>query len=196
MIQLLMKNWGLLAVCSVLDSMISVTYFNHAENGIHTLKAVEFLGELTIAAGACTIAAGIWNSASPNRWLRILDGLVLDGLACVALGLVLTFWTGGIAFRTVALLIIVMSVSLGVDQSVTARSLPRPDAAKWLHGAAGEINKLDPTSSAQTFVWLGSYFGFSGICMLGIALREQREGHSRSGQPADRRTLANPRQAH
>jgi hypothetical protein len=124
---------------------------------------------------------------------------------------VLTFWTGGIAFRTVALLIIVMSVSLGVDQSVTARSLPRPDAAKWLHGAAGEINfgfsmvflavvlcliKLDPTSPAQTFVWLGSYFGFSAICMLGIALREQREGHSRSGQPADRRTLANPRQAH
>jgi hypothetical protein len=40
-------------VCSVLDSMISVTYFNHAENGIHTLKAVEFLGELTIGAGAC-----------------------------------------------------------------------------------------------------------------------------------------------
>jgi hypothetical protein len=31
--------------------------------------------------------------------------------------------------------------------------------------------KLDPSPSAQTFNWLGSYFGFTAICMVGLALR-------------------------
>ena len=30
--------------------------------------------------------------------------------------------------------------------------------------------KLEPSPSAQTVHWLGSYFGFSSICMLGLAL--------------------------
>jgi hypothetical protein len=30
--------------------------------------------------------------------------------------------------------------------------------------------RLDPGPSAQTFYWLGSYFGFGAICMLGLAL--------------------------
>jgi hypothetical protein len=29
--------------------------------------------------------------------------------------------------------------------------------------------KLDPASPGQTLLWLGSYFGFSAICMLGMA---------------------------
>jgi hypothetical protein len=31
--------------------------------------------------------------------------------------------------------------------------------------------KLDPSPSAQTFHWLASYFGFTAICMVGLALR-------------------------
>jgi hypothetical protein len=32
-----------------------------------------------------------------------------------------------------------------------------------------EAIKLDPASPGQTPLWLGSYFGFSAICMLGMA---------------------------
>jgi hypothetical protein len=57
---------------------------------------------------------------------------------------------------------------------------------EWLPGAAGVVSvgfavaflafvlrwiKLDPSPSAQTFYWLGSYSGFTAICMVGLALR-------------------------
>jgi hypothetical protein len=33
--------------------------------------------------------------------------------------------------------------------------------------------KLDSSPSAQTFHWLGSYFGFTAICMVGLALLDR-----------------------
>ena len=180
MLLALIKNWWLLALCGVLDAIISIIYFNHAGNGFHATGTVMLLGTLTLAAGACTIAAGIWSSRKGKSWF-----LVLNGLACSALGLIFTFWTGPLAFRTVALLIVVMAMSIGIYELATARTLQRHLADEWLLGAAGVVSagfalaflalvfgwiKLEPESPAQTLHWMGSYFGFSAICMLGLAL--------------------------
>jgi uncharacterized membrane protein HdeD (DUF308 family) len=180
LIQKLIQNWWLLALCGVLDAIISVIYFNHAGQGFHAMRTVVFLGKLTVAAGACTIAAGIWSSRNGKSWL-----LGLNGLACSALGLIFTFWTGPLAFRTIALLIVVMAMSIGIYELATARTLRRHLADEWLLGAAGVASvgfalaflafvfrwiKLEP-GPAQTLHWLSSYFGFCAICMLGLALR-------------------------
>jgi len=137
------------------------------------------MGVLALAAGACTIATGIWSSRNGQSWL-----LVLNGLACSALGLILTFWRGPLAFRTVALLIVVMAMSVGIYELASARAWRSHLADQWLLAAAGAISvgfalaflafvfrwiKLEPGSPAQTLHWLGSYFGFSAICMLGLA---------------------------
>ena len=184
MIQTLIKNWWLLALCGVLDAIISVIYFSHAGNGFRATGTVMFLGPLTLAAGACTTAAGIWSSRKGKFWF-----LVLNGLACSALGLIFSFWTGPLGFGTVALLIVVMAISIGIYEWATARTLRRHLADEWLLGAAGVASagfalaflalvfgwiKLEPESPAQTLHWLGSYFGFSAICMLGLALRPPR----------------------
>jgi len=115
---------------------------------------------------------------------------VLNGLAFGALGLILTFWTGPLAFRTIALLIVVMAMSAGIYKLATARTLRRERhvADEWLLGAAGLASvgfalvffafvfgwiKLEPRPS-QTVLWLASYFAFSAICMLGLGLRLHR----------------------
>jgi hypothetical protein len=174
MIQRVVRNWWLLGLCVALEAIIAITYFNYAGQHFNRSEIVP-VGELTLAAGICTIAAGILRSAEGKRWL-----LVLNGAACCALGLILTFVTT-IAFRTIALLMIVMAVSLGAHE--LAASGPRL-TRKWLPGTAGLVLvgfatwflafvlrwiKLDPTSPGESLLWLGSYFGFSAICMLGMA---------------------------
>ena len=136
-----------------------------------------------------------WEFQKGKSWL-----LLLNGLACSALGLIFTFWTGPLAFRTVALLIVLMAMSIGIYELATARTLRRHLADEWLLGAAGVASvgfasvffafvfrwiKLEPGSPAQTLHWLGSYFGFSAICMLGLALRLHSLGLSQSGQWED-----------
>ena len=187
MIPTLMRKWWLLALCGVLDAIISVMYLNHAGRGFATNTAIAFLGYLTLAAGAFAIASGILSLREGRSWL-----LVLNGLACSALGLILSFGTSRpIAFRTIALLIVVMAMSVGVYELAMARTLRRHLAREWLLGAAGVVSvgfalvflafilswiKLAPSPSGQTFHWLGSYFGFSAICVLGLALHLERLG--------------------
>src|ERR1035438_10612372 len=56
------KNWWLLALCGVLDAIIAVIYVNHAGSGFASYGALVLVCRLAVAAGACTIAAGIWGS--------------------------------------------------------------------------------------------------------------------------------------
>src|SRR3954467_8607590 len=70
------KRW-LLAVCAVLNAAVSVLYIvMQQENAPLTLHAwngiILWLGRLTVAAGACEIAAGIWKSASGRNCLLTL----------------------------------------------------------------------------------------------------------------------------
>ncbi len=198
MVQTLIKNWWLLALCGVLDAIMSVIYFIMQETDgpltFHSWSGtVVFLGELALAAGACTIAAGIWRSAKGKCWL-----LVLNGLALGAFGLIHFFTRFRIGFLTFALLIILMAMSIGILEFVIARTLRRQRhvADGWFLALAGVASvgfalaffalgfrwiKIEPGSHAD-LLWLGSYFGFSAICMLGLALRLHSLGPSQSGQ--------------
>lgn len=213
MIQTLIKNWLLLALCGVLDAIISVIYLImqdtdgpltfHSWNG-----TVVFLGKLALAAGACTIAAGILRSTNGKCWLLVLNGLALGALGLIQYG----FVRFRISFFTVALLIILMAMSIGILELVIARTLRRQRhvADGWFLALVGVASvgfalaffalgfrwiKIEPGSHADLF-WLGSYFGFSAICMLGLALRLHSQGLSQSGQREALPPLGNPKHAH
>ncbi len=212
-VQTPIKNWWLLGLCGVLDAIISVIYLVmqhqdgpltfHAWNG-----AVVFQGKLMLAAGVSTIAAGIWKPAKGKSWL-----LVLNGVACSALGLIFAFWTGRLAFTIVALLVVVMAMSIGAYALATARTLRRQHQllGEWLLAASGVASfafalafsafvfrwiKLDPASPGQSLRWLGAYFGFSAICMLGLALHLHGLGPSQPGEWEHSPVLADPKHAH
>jgi hypothetical protein len=185
-IKRLVSKWWWLGLCVASEAAISVAYFNYAAYGVHSSKVVVLLGALTLAAGVCTIAAGALSTTEGKRWL-----LVLNGLCCSSLGLYLTFWTRS-AFRTMALLMMVMAISLGTYELATAGLLRRHRASEWLTWAAGIVLlgfavvflafvfhwiKLNPASPAQTFLWLGSYFGFSAVCMLMMVRQPRKPVH-------------------
>lgn len=76
----LIKSWWLLALCAVLDAIISIIYLMRRDTDgtvtFHPWHATAvFLGKLTLAAGLCTIAAGLWNSRKGKSWLPVLNGL-------------------------------------------------------------------------------------------------------------------------
>lgn len=207
----LMKSWWLLALCGVLDAIVSVIYLILQNQDrplvFHTWKTtLLFLGLLTFSAGVCTIAAAIWSFGRGKPWL-----LVLNGLACGALGLIFTLWRGPLAFRTVALLIVVMAISLGIYVLAIARTLRRDGADEWLLSLAAvsalgfavafsgfvlRWMKLDPASPGQSLRWVGCYFGFSAICTPALALGLHRLRVSQSGQWEDLPALGNPKHAH
>lgn len=190
MTQSLVKSWWLLALCGVLDALFAVLIVLRGSPDvspnlhtlIHNRAALLQLGLLALAAGVCTIAASVWRSRKDNSWL-----LVVNGLACSSLGLLVALGASRpIAFRTIALVIVVMAMSIGLYELATARTLRGHLIDEWLLGAAGVVSvgfaavflafvlrwiELDPSPSAQTFNWLGSYFGFTAICMVGLALR-------------------------
>jgi hypothetical protein len=213
LIQTLTKNWWLLASCGVLDVIISVIYLIMLNQDgpltfHHWRGTVLFLSKLSVAAGVCTVAAGIWRSTKGKCWL-----LVLNGLALIALGVIYNGVPAGsrISFRSIALLIILMAICMGILEFVTARSL-RPQGrvadARFLD-LAGVVSvsfvlaffvlgfswiKLGPRSHAD-LLWLGSYFSFSAICMLGLALRLPRPGLLPSLSEESPANLRNPKHA-
>jgi uncharacterized membrane protein HdeD (DUF308 family) len=189
MSQNLMKRWSLPVLCSLLYATFSfMILFIWSPDGFRTLRtfansrsSIEQLGLVALAAGVCTVAIGIWNAREANSWL-----LVLNGLACSALGIMVALGASRpITFRSIALVIVVMAVSIGLYDLVAAKSLRGHRVDEWLLTAAGVVAvgfagvflgfvfgwiRLEPSPSAQTFHWLGSYFGFSSICMLGLVL--------------------------
>jgi uncharacterized membrane protein HdeD (DUF308 family) len=189
------KSWPLLALCSLFYAMLSlIVLLLLSPDGPPALRifvpsrnTAGQLGMLALAASICTIAGALASSGRSRSWL-----LGLNGVACGVLGLILIrSTTRPLAFRTVALLIVLMAVSIGVYELATARTSSGQRADKWLLAGAGAASvgfaaaflgfvlrwiPLEPSPSGQTFHWLGSFFAFSAICMLGLALRDFRPG--------------------
>jgi hypothetical protein len=190
MTRTLIKNWWLLALCGVLDGIISVIYLTMYDNGpadgpltIYSWTVV-FLNKFALAAGFCTIAAAIWRPAKGISWL-----LVLNGLAFSAYGLIPALSNNSLSFRPFALLIVVMAMSLGVLALAGARTMRHQGhgAEKWLFRLAGATSvgfalaflalangwiQLERRPFHPSFfLWLCLFFGFSAICMLGLAQR-------------------------
>ena len=91
-----------------------------------------FVNKLALAAGACTIAAGIWRSANGKSWLLVLNGLVLSVYGSMPL-----FWHGPLRFDFFALLLVVTAMTFGILALAIARTLRRRVADVWLFGLAG-----------------------------------------------------------
>jgi hypothetical protein len=214
LIQTLIKNWWLLASCGVFDAIISVIYaILYDADGPLAFPAWEgtimFLNRITLAAGVCTIAAGIFRSATGKSWL-----LVLNGLALSAYGLIPLVWRGPLSFLLFARLLVLMATTIGILQLVTARTLRRQRhvADGWFLGSAGAASfgfalaflalvfgciQLERRPfHPSVFLWIAFYFGFSAICMLWLGLRLHRLGPFQSGQWEALSPLGNPKPAH
>jgi hypothetical protein len=187
LIHTLGANRWLLAACGVLGAVLSVIYLlMQATNGPLTFhswrRTIVVQGVLALAAGACAIAAGLLRSKNGRCWLMAMNGGALGALGVIQVG----FTRVPISFLTIALLVIVMAVCLGVLELGIARGMRRQGrvADGWFFAFAGVVSigfaaaflalglrwtGIEPGSHAD-LLWLGAYFGFGAICMLAMAL--------------------------
>lgn len=180
MIKTLIKNWWLLALRGVLATLFSVTAFlmrSSAETFTLREFATEgmtvFLGLLALAAGLCTIAAGVWSVRDGKSWLLALDGL------CVSAAGVVLVWSHQITFSAVAFVLVALAITIGVAELGTARLVRRHVPDEWFLVLAGLTSLafglaflvIRPEGAGSILIWLGLYSGFSAVCMVGLALR-------------------------
>lgn len=191
MVQSSTRSWWLLALCGILEAMCSLMILVAPRSFDGSLALRRFvdsrsmllqMGILALAAGMCAIAAGLWSARRDSSWL-----LMLNGLGCSAFGAMVALGASRpVGFRSLALLVALAAASLGVFEGMAARRGRAHLAEEWLAGAAAVVSfafagvflafavrwiRLEPSPSAQTFNWLGSYFAFNSICMLGLAMR-------------------------
>ncbi len=180
MIRTLARNWWLLALAAVLDAVIAAIYLSHyvQDAGFHSMSSVVHMGEIALAAGVATIAAGLRQSPRSGSWLLLLNGFALGWLGILLTGL----FGDRIRFVTVALLIIAMGISIGALELL---SLRHHFGDAWLSITAAAVSvafvlafialalrwiKVEP-GSLLDLLWLGAYFVFSAIWKLSLALR-------------------------
>ena len=191
MTRTLIRNRWLLAFCGVLDAMYAVmNLFMFDTDGSLTLRrflrvgTVVHLGELALAAGVCTIAAGIWSSGKGKSWLLALNGVALSLYGLVSVS---PLPNRRISFLPFALLFVVMAMSIALFGLTTAQTLRRHVSDKRLLDLAGVASigfavgflvlgfgwiRLGQPPAFE--IWMSSYFAFSAICMIGLALRLNR----------------------
>lgn len=208
--QTLTKNWWLIALTGVLDAIASVIYlviYDTTPNVYGGIGMGMFVSRLALAAGVCTIAASIWRPAKSVSWLLLANGLVLSVYGSMPL-----FWRGPLSVRFFAQLIVVMALTFGILALTVARTLRGRVADEWFFGLAGAasvgfalaflafvnhwIQLERRLYHPSFFLWLCFYFGFSAICMLGLALRLHKLSTSQSNQWNPPTPLVNPKHAH
>jgi hypothetical protein len=117
--------------------------------------------------------------------------LAPSGIACTVLGLILTFWRGPVRFQTIALLIVLMAVGIGLYEFAAARvRRPGHQTARWLPAVHGLVTaafvcaflasgfdwiQWMRASPAPTINLLGCFFAFSAISMLGLSRMQRTE---------------------
>jgi len=180
-------------LCGVLDAMhaaMNLLMLNPVGSlslRIYALPgAVWDMSMLAVAAGACAIAAGLWNAGRDNSWLLSLHGFALGTFGLIGVSPLVR---GPLSFRPVSLLFVVMAVSIGVFALATAHTRRR-GASEGLFlsvvGAASlgfafsffavgfHLVRLGPGHSF--FIWMSSYFGLCAIFMLWLAFRVRSQG--------------------
>ena len=185
-------NRLLLAMCAILDAIIAGIYFLMYDTGpdgplpVHEwYGAAMLLSRIALAAGVCSIAAGLWPSAKGRSSLQILNGVALS-----AYGVIPLVWKGPLAFDRLALLLIAMAAAIGILALAIARASRRSVADTWFFGLAGAgslgfavaflalVNRWIQLERRpfhpSVFLWLCAYFGFTAICMVGLARRPHR----------------------
>ncbi|QOY90361.1 hypothetical protein [Paludibaculum fermentans] len=192
--QTLRRNWWLLAICGLLTAALAAACsFMQAPDGSLVWRhaavrgTTDILGRWALAAGLCTVAAGVWRLGRSLCWPLMINGLALGALGVMLLGM----FGAGVLFRTIAGLMVVMALGLAALMLSAVRGLRRSAVSLWLLGLAFAgslvyalafaVMKPVPETHSE-LLWVGSYFGFQAVCFLGLAWRLRAIGVSRDGR--------------
>lgn len=180
MLRVLINNWWLLALRGVFAILFAgMAFSSHSATGTWLLSAIAHAGVvvafglLAIAAGVCTIVAGVRGASAEKWWL-----LLWDGVAVCAFGAVVLL-APELDLTWLARLLAGCAAVIGTVELVLARTLRRHIPDEWFLAVSGAASLcfglylfLFETQEANTILrWLAAYTAFSGLAILALAFR-------------------------
>jgi uncharacterized membrane protein HdeD (DUF308 family) len=187
MLRILINNWWLLALRGVFALLFAALAFSsHTVMGTWLLSAIAlagvvvFFGLLAIAAGVCTIVAGVRGAGEEKWWLLFWDGVAV----CIFGAVVLL--APELDLIWLARMLAVCAVGIGIVELLMARTLRRHVPDEWFLAVSGAASfcfglylLLLWTQEVTTMLrWLATYAAFSGLAILGLASRLRTLRHS------------------
>jgi hypothetical protein len=201
----LTQTWWLLALCGVADAMhAAMNLLMLSPSGHLSLRRLAVpneildIGILSIAAGACAIAMGLWSAGRNYSWLLSLHGSALAAFGVIAVSPLVK---GPLSFRPVSLLFVAMASSMAAfaflaAQIIWARLAGAVSIGFALSFIAVGFNWVKLGSPESFWIWMSSYFAFCAIFMLSFAALARSRSLPGSGQGMALPPFQNPRPAH
>jgi uncharacterized membrane protein HdeD (DUF308 family) len=183
-----LRGWWLLILCGILDAISAAMNLLRLNPGINFIWDVSVLA---LAAGACAIAAGLWNSGRGNPWLLALHGLALTVVGLIGVSPLVRRPLG---FRPISLLFMLTAATVGAFALATAQASGA--ANRWFLTVSGALSVSFACSFLAVglgwvrlgppplyWIWMSSYFAVTALCMLSIAARLRDAAPSQAGSP-------------
>jgi uncharacterized membrane protein HdeD (DUF308 family) len=180
MLRVLINNWWLLALRGVFALLFAgMAFSSHTVTGTWLLSAIALAGVvvlfglLAIAAGVCTIVAAVRGPGGEKWWL-----LLWDGVAVCVFGIIVLL-APKLDLIWLARMLAAAALLIGVMELVLARTLRRHVPDEWFLAVSGAASFcfglylfLFWTEEATAILrWLAVYAAFSGLAILGLAVR-------------------------
>lgn len=182
----LTRNGWLLALAGALEAVYAVLMVAALDQeGLLTLRTgisrttILSLGKLVIAAGICTVAAGMWRTTKGRGWWLALNGFGLCSLG--AIEWIVAHWSLRMSFRPFTALFVLIAVTLGVfafrESAKMAGAISMIFALVFLVLTLGAIN-LRQHAPEFLNICMSAYFAFSAIFLLTFTWRAQGPRHA------------------
>jgi len=209
----LSKIWWLLALCGIIDAVLAaMNLLMMNPDGSLNLRRFALPNQvwdmsiLALVAGACAIAAGLWNSGRGNSWLLSLHGFALGAFGLIGISPLVK---GPLSFRPISLLFVLMAVGVGAFALGSMRTPQTGAPDRWFLTVSGAVSLGFALSFIAVgfgwvrlgqphsfWIWMSSDYGLFAIFMLYLALRAYGQRVSRSGPRELLRPIQSPRHAH
>lgn len=187
MVDVLARNWGLVALRGVAGILFGLLLLLRPLAGLATL--VLFFSAYSLADGSLTAVSAVANRGDEPRWVPLL----VSGLLGIVIGIVAFFWPG-VTAAALLYLVAAWAVVAGLGEILAAIRLRKVIAGEWMLLLAGSLSvafgvllaAFPGAGVLALVIWIGAASVVLGALVLGLAFRLRRWGRSRPGAGAER----------
>lgn len=179
MVELLIRNWGWIALRGVLAIVFGALTLFYP--GITLVTLVTLFGAYAIVDGVFMVVSATASRKTQPRW----GTLVFGGLLGIAAGVLTFVWPGMTALALLAI-IAFWAILMGLIEIAVAIRLRKEITGEWvmvvgglLAVTFGVLLVMNPGRGALAVVlWIGAYALVSGVLLVAFALRLRGWGRS------------------